>query len=77
MTYRNHALVLAACMLAWPAQASAQTFTNVTTESGAAAVRALRPSGWWLSGFQFVDWTATAISTSAWARTAAATASSR
>ena len=49
------ALAFAACVFAWSSDAGAQTFTNVTTESGAAALRAMRPPGWWLSGFQLVD----------------------
>jgi hypothetical protein len=52
---RNAAALLAICAALWSNRARAQTFTNVTAESGAAAVRALRPSGWWLSGFQLVD----------------------
>jgi MYXO-CTERM domain-containing protein len=35
--------------------AAAQTFTNVTTDSGIGAVRAMRPATWWMSGIQLVD----------------------
>jgi MYXO-CTERM domain-containing protein len=35
--------------------AAAQTFTNVTADSGIAAVRAMRAADWWMSGIQLCD----------------------
>jgi MYXO-CTERM domain-containing protein len=35
--------------------AAAQTFTNVTAESGVQALRGTKPADWWVSGLTFVD----------------------
>jgi hypothetical protein len=43
------------CVISVSAPAAAQTFTNVTTDSGIAAVRAMRAADWWMSGIQLVD----------------------
>jgi MYXO-CTERM domain-containing protein len=51
----NIAALLALSAVAWSHGARAQTFTIINAESGATAIRALRPAGWWLSGFQLVD----------------------
>jgi hypothetical protein len=55
MKRRNIAALLALCAASWSHRADAQTFTTINAESGATAIRALRPAGWWLSGFQLVD----------------------
>ena len=43
------------CLISLSAPAAAQTFTNVTTQSGIAAVRAMKAADWWMSGIQLVD----------------------
>jgi len=43
------------CLISLSAPAAAQTFTNVTTESGIGAVRAMKAADWWMSGIQLVD----------------------
>ncbi|HET6279554.1 MAG TPA: VCBS repeat-containing protein [Polyangia bacterium] len=43
------------CGISVSAPAAAQTFTNVTTESGIGAVRAMRAANWWMSGIQLCD----------------------
>jgi hypothetical protein len=51
---RAYVCVVAASLgLASPAYA--QTFTNVTESSGLAAIRAMKPDGFWVSGLQLVD----------------------
>jgi hypothetical protein len=48
-------LALLLCIISLSVPAAAQTFTNVTTDSGIAAVRAMRAADWWMSGIQLVD----------------------
>src|SRR4051794_25384640 len=45
--------VLSACFA--PGSARAQAFTDITEQSGLAAVRAVRADDWWASGLHFVD----------------------
>jgi RNA polymerase sigma-70 factor (ECF subfamily) len=49
---RAAALLLVA---AWARTAGAQTFVNVTAESGLEAIRATKAPGYWMSGLLFVD----------------------
>lgn len=44
-----------ALLLAISAPAGAQSFTDISQESGLAAIRDTRPADWWLSGLHFVD----------------------
>jgi MYXO-CTERM domain-containing protein len=53
MRYLRRLAVL--CVISASTSAAAQTFTNVTTDSGIDAVRAMRPATWWMSGIQLVD----------------------
>src|SRR5689334_10566084 len=43
------------CVISVSAPVAAQTFTNITADSGIDAVRAMRPATWWMSGIQLVD----------------------
>jgi MYXO-CTERM domain-containing protein len=43
------------CVILVSRSAAAQTFTNVTADSGIGAVRAMRPATWWMSGIQLCD----------------------
>jgi MYXO-CTERM domain-containing protein len=54
MRHLRHLAVLV-CLITLSIPAAAQTFTNVTTDSGIAAVRAMRAADWWMSGIQLVD----------------------
>ena len=48
-------LVLICLVAVTSAKAAAQTYTNVTAESGVKALRDSKPADWWVSGLTFVD----------------------
>ena len=48
-------IVLIFLVAATSANAAAQTYTNVTAESGVQALRDSKPADWWVSGLTFVD----------------------
>src|SRR5215204_1434059 len=48
-------IVLILLCAAATSNAAAQTFTNVTAESGVQTLRDGKPADWWVSGLTFVD----------------------